>query len=183
MDYTINYEKDIQTKLDRNEKLLRAKTEQIADLQYETELIANASIEIIRGIPDHVQMTDLHKIWLDFDGDKGKFKPDGKDSKARLKFIEKNYVFDGEVPKDVKLKNIIQYGYGWALWLDYIRNGKEFRIALPCYKNANKDNYKSLSYSIAMVDGCSYEIVFSTMFLSELKNGVTKFLNGEIGNE
>lgn len=113
MDYTISYEKDIRTKLDRNEKLLRAKTEQIADLQYETELIANASIEIIRGIPDHVQMTDLHKIWLDFDRDKGKFKPDGKDSNARLKFIEKNYVFGGEVPKDVKLKSITLYGYCW----------------------------------------------------------------------
>ena len=183
MDYTISYEKDIQTKLDRNEKLLRAKTEQIADLQYEAELIANASIGIIRGIPDHVQMTDLHKIWLDFDNDKGKFKPDGKDSKARLKFIEKNYVFDGEVPKDVKLKGITLYGYCWELWLNYVRNGKEFRIALPCYKNANKENYKSLSYSIATVDGCSYTTVFSTRFLSELKDGVTKFLNGEIDNE
>lgn len=180
MDYTISYEKDIQTKLDRNEKLLRAKTEQIADLQYEAELIANASIGIIRGIPDHVQMTDLHKIWLDFDNDKGKFKPDGKDSKTRLKFIEENYVFDGEALKAVKLKGITLYGYCWGLWLDYVRNDKEFRIALPCYKNANKDNYKSLSYSIATVDGCSYEIVFSTMFLSELKDGVIKFLNGEI---
>ena len=180
MDYTISYEKDIQTKLDRNEKLLRAKTAQIADLQYEAELIANASIEIIRGIPDHVQMTDLHKIWLDFDNDKGKFKPDEKDSKARFKFIEKNYVVDGEVPNDVKLNGITLYGYGWGMWLDYVRNDKEFRIALPCYKNANKDNYKSLSYSIATVDGCSYEIVFSTKFLSELKDGVTKFLNGEI---
>ena len=74
MDYTINYEKDIQIKLDRNEKLLRAKTEQITDLQYEVELIADASIEIIRGIPDCVQITDLHKIWLDFDHDKGKFR-------------------------------------------------------------------------------------------------------------
>ena len=183
MDYTISYEKDIQTKLDRNEKLLRAKTAQIADLQYEAELIANASIAIIRGIPDHVQMTDLHKIWLDFDNDKGKFKPDGKDSKARLKFIEENYVFDGEVPKDVKLKSITLYGYCWELWLNYVRNGKEFKIALPCYKTANKENYRSLSYSIATVDGCSYEIVFSTMFLSELKDGVTKFLNGKIGNE
>lgn len=180
MDYTISYEKDIQTKLDRNEKLLRAKAAQIAELQYETELIADASIEIIRGIQDYVQMTDLHKIWLDFDCDKGKFKPEGKDSKARLKFIEKNYVFDGKVPKDVKLKGITLYGYGWGLWLDYVRNGKEFRIALPYYKNANKENYKSLSYSIATVDGCSYEIVFSTRFLSELKDGVTKFLNGEI---
>ena len=183
MDYTISYETDIQTKLDRNEKLLQTKTEQIADLQYEIKLIADASIAIIREIPDQVQMTDLHKIWLDFDNDKGKFKPDGKDSKARLKFIEKNYVFDREVPKDVKLKSITLYGYCWGLWLDYVRNDKEFRIALPCYKNANKDNYKSLSYSIATVDGCSYEIVFSTMFLSELKDGVTKFLNGEIGNE
>ena len=183
MDYTISYEKDIQTKLDRNEKLLRAKTAQIADLQYEAELIANASIEIIRGIPDHVQMTDLHKIWLDFDNDKGKFKPEGKDSKARFKFIEKNYVFDREVPKDVKLKGITLYGYCWELWLNYVRNGKWFRIALPCYKNANKDNYKSLSYSIATVDGCVCTTVFSTMFLSELKDGVTKFLNGEIGNE
>ena len=43
MNYTINYEKDIQTKLDRNEKLLQAKTAQIADLQYEAELIVNAS--------------------------------------------------------------------------------------------------------------------------------------------
>ncbi len=180
MNYTISYESDVQTKLDKNEKLLQTKTEQIANLQYEAELIANASIEIIRGIPDHVQMTDLHKIWLDFDNDKGKFNPDGKDSKARLKFIEKNYVFDGEVPKDVKLKSITLYGYCWELWLNYIRNGKEFKIALPCYKNANKDNYKSLSYSIATVDGCSYEIVFSTMFLSELKDGVKKFLNGEI---
>ena len=59
-----SYEEDIQTKLDRNEKLLRAKIEQIADLQYEAELITDASIEIIRGIPDHVQMTDLHQIWL-----------------------------------------------------------------------------------------------------------------------
>lgn len=33
MDYMINYEKDIQTKLDRNEKLLRAKTEQITERQ------------------------------------------------------------------------------------------------------------------------------------------------------
>lgn len=183
MDYTINYEKDIQTKLDRNEKLLRAKTAQITDLQYEAELIANASIEIIRGIQDYVQMTDLHKIWLDFDNDKGKFKPDGKDSKARLKFIEKNYVFDGEVPKDVKLKNITLFAFGWALWLDYVRDGKRFRIALPCYKNANKNNYRSLNYEIIAVDGCFYTTVFSTMFLSELKNGVTKFLNGEIGNE
>lgn len=180
MDYATIYEKNIQAKLDRNEKLIRAKTEQIADLQYEIELVDNASIEIIRGILDHVQMTDLHKIWLDFDSDKGKFKPDGKDSKARLKFIEKNYVFDGEVPKDVKLKSITLYGYCWELWLNYVRNGKEFKIALPCYKNANKENYKSLSYSIATVDGCVYTTVFSTMFLSELKDGVTKFLNGEI---
>ena len=180
MDYTINYEKDIQAKLDRNEKLLRDKAAQIAELQYETELIADASIEIIRGIQDHVQMTDLHKIWLDFDNDKGKFKPDEKDSKARLKFIEKNYVFDGEVPKDVKLRGITLYGYCWELWLNYVRNGKEFRIALPCYKTANKENYRSLSYSIATVDGCSYTTVFSTRFLLELKDGVTKFLNGEI---
>ena len=182
MDYTISYEKDIQTKLDRNEKLLRAKTEQIADLQYEAELVTNASIAIIRGIQDHVQMTDLHKIWLDFDCDKGKFKPEGKDSKARLKFIEENYVFDGEVPKDVKLKGITLYGYCWELWLNYVRNGKEFRIALPCYKNANKENYRSLSYSIATVDSCFYTTVFSTKFLLELKDGVKKFLNGEIGN-
>ena len=177
MDYTISYEKDIQTKLDRNEKLLQTKTEQIADLQYEIKLIADASIAIIREIPDQVQMTDLHKIWLDFDNDKGKFKPDGKDSKARFKFIEKNYVFDGEVPKDVKLKSITLYGYCWGLWLDYVRNDKEFRIALPCYKNANKDNYKSLSYSIATVDGCSYEIVLSTRVLNELRDAVTDFLN------
>lgn len=183
MDYATIYEKDIQTKLNRNEKLIRAKTEQIANLQYEAELIANASIEIIRGIPDHVQMTDLHKIWLDFDNDKGKFKPDGKDSKAKLKFIEKNYVFGGEVPKDVKLKGITLYGYCWELWLDYVRGGKEFKIALPCYKNANKENYRSLSYSISTVDGCCYTTVFSTMFLSELKDGVTKFLNGEIGKK
>ena len=180
MDYTTIYEKDIQAKLNRNEKLLQTKTEQIADLRYEAELIVNASIAIIRGIQDQVQVTDLHKIWLDFDHDKGKFKPDGKDSKARLKFIEKNYVFDGEVPKDVKLKSITLYGYCWGLWLDYVRNDKEFRIALPCYKNANKENYKSLSYSIATVDSCVYTTVFSTMFLSELKDGVTKFLNGEI---
>ncbi len=180
MDHTISYEKDIQTKLDRNEKLIRAKTEQIADLQYEAELIANASIEIIREISDHVQMTDLHKICLDFDDDKGKFKPDGKDSKARLKFIEKNYVFNGGIPKDVKLKDITLYGYCWELWLNYVRNGKEFRIALPCYKNANKENYRSLSYSIATVYECSYKTVFKTRFLSELKDGVTKFLNGEI---
>lgn len=180
---TINYEKDIQTELDRNEKLLRAKTEQIADLQYEAKLIANSSIEIIRGISDHVQVTDLRKIYFDFDNDKGKFKPDGKDSKAKLKFIEENYVFDGEVPKDVKLKSMTLYGYCWELWLNYVRNDKEFRIALPCYKNANEDNYRKLSYSIATVDSCSYTTVFSTMFLSELKDGVTKFLNGEIGNE
>jgi hypothetical protein len=73
-----------------------------------------------------------------------------------------------------------EYGYCWALWLNYVRDGKEFKIALPCYKNANKDNYKSLSYSIATVDSCSYTTVFSTRFLSELKDGVTKFLNGEI---
>ena len=178
-----SYEEDIQTKLDRNEKLLRAKIEQIADLQYEAELIVNASIAIIRGIQDQVQVTDLQEIWFDFDNDKGKFKPDGKDSKARFKFIEKNYVFDGEVPKDVKLKGITLYGYCWELWLNYVRNGKEFRIALPCYKTANKENYRSLSYSIATVDNCSYTTVFSTRFLSELKDGVTKFLNGEIGNE
>lgn len=182
MDYTISYESDIQTKLDKNEKLLRAKTAQIADLQYEAELIANASIEIIRGISDHVQMTDLHKIWLDFDNDKGKFKPDGKDSKAKLKFIEKNYVFGGEVPKDVKLKKVTLYGYGWELWLDYLRGGKEFKIALPCYKNANKDYYRNLSYSIATVNNCTYTTVFSTRFLSELKDGVRKFLNGEMGD-
>lgn len=183
MDYTTIYEKDIQTKLDRNEKLLRAKTEQIANLQYEAELIVNASIAIIREIPDQVQMTDLYKIWYNFDHNKGKFRPEGKDSKARLKFIEENYIFDGKVPKDVKLKNITQYGYGWALWLDYVRDGKEFRIALPYYKTANEDNYKSLSYKIMAVDDCSFTTVFSTMFLSELKDGVTKFLNGEIGNE
>lgn len=180
MDYTTNYEKDIQTKLDKNEKLLQTKTERIADLQYEAELIVNASIAIIRGIQDQVQMTDLQEIWFDFDNDKSKFKPNGQDSKAKLKFIEKNCVFDREVPKDVKLKGITLYGYCWGLWLDYVRNDKEFRIVLPCYKNANKDNYKSLSYSIATIDGCSYEIVFSTMFLSGLKDGVTKFLNGEI---
>lgn len=185
MDYMINYEKDIQAKLDRNEKLLRDKAAQIAELQYETELIADASIEIIRGIQDHVQMTDLYKIWLDFDRDKGKFKPEGKDSKTRLQFIEEDYIFDAEVLKDVKLKNIILYGHcrDLGLWLYYTYNGKEFVITLPCYKNVNKDNYKSLSYGIIRVDGCFYTTVFSTKFLSELKDGVTKFLNGEIGNE
>lgn len=181
--YTIDYEKDMRIKFNKNEKLIKSKTTQIADLQYEVELLTNASVSIIRGISDYIQSVDLHKIWFDFDHDKGKFKPDGKDSKARFKFIEKNYVFDGEVPKDVKLKDITLYGYCWELWLNYVRNGKEFRIALPCYKNANKENYKSLSYSIATVDGCAYTTVFSTMFLSELKDGVTKFLNGEIGNE
>ena len=180
MDYATIYEKNIQAKLDRNEKLIRAKTEQIADLQYEIELVADASIAIIREIQDHVQMTDLHKIWLDFDRDKGKFKPEGKDSKVRLKFIEKNYIFYGEVPKDVKLKNVTLFAFGWALWLDYVRDGKKFRIALPCYKNANKSNYRSLNYEIVAVDGCFYTTVFSTRFLSELKDGVTKFLNGEI---
>lgn len=183
MDYTINYEKYIQAKLDRNEKLLQAKTEQIADLQYEIKLIEDASIAIIREFRDHVQMTDLHEIWLDFDHDKGGFKPEGKNSKARLKFIEENYVFDGKVPKDVKLKNITLYGYGWELWLRYTYNGKEFVITLPHFKNANKNNYKSLSYKIMIIDGHSCTTVLSTMFLSELKNGVTKFLNGEIGNE
>lgn len=178
-----NYEKDIQIKLDRNEKLLRAKTEQIADLQYEIELIVDASIEIIRGIVDQVQMTDLYKIWLDFDHDKSKFKPEGEDSKIRLEIIEEDCIFDGEVPKDVKLKGITLYGCCRELWLNYVRNGKEFRIALPCYKNANKGNYRSLCYSIMTVDGCSYTKVFSTRFLSELKDGVAKFLNGEIGNE
>lgn len=181
MDYTISYEKNTQNKLDRNERLLQSKTIQIADLQYEVDLITDASINIIRDIVDHVQLTDLHKIWLDFDHDKGKFKPDGKDSKARLKFIEENYVFNGEVPKDVKLKDLTLYGFGWELWLNYVRNGKEFRITLPCYKNVNKDNYRGLSYSIMTVDGCSCTTVFSTRFLSELKDGVTKFLNGEIG--
>lgn len=190
MDYTISYESDTQTKLDRNEKLLRVKTEQIADLQYEAELITNASIEIVRGISDPVQMADLTKIWLDFDEDKGKFKPDGKDSKVRLKFIEKDYIFDGEILKDVKLKGVTLYGKGITLYgccgelrLNYVRNGKEFRIALPCYKNANKENYRSLSYSIATVYKGSYKTVFKTRFLSEFKDGVTKFLNGEIGNE
>ena len=187
MDYTISYEKDIQTKLDRNEKLLRAKTEQIADLQYEIKLIEDASIAIIRKIQDEVQITDLHKIWLDFDHDKGEFEPEGKNSKARLKFIEEDYIFDGEVLKDVKLKNITLYGCcgDWGLWLHYTYNRKEFVIALPRYKNANKDNYRSLSYEIMSVDygDHSYTKIFSTMFLSELKDGVTKFLNGEIGNE
>ena len=187
MDYTINYEKDIQTKLDRNEKMLRAKTEQIADLQYEAKLIANASVEIIRGISDSVQMTDLYKIWLDFDHDKGKFKPENKDSKIRLKFIEEDYIFNSEVLKDAELKNITLYGGcgDWGLWLHYTYNGKEFVIVLPRYKNVNKDNYRSLSYKIMSVDyrDHSYIKVFSTMFLSELKDGVTKFLNGEIGNE
>lgn len=182
MDYTTIYEKDIQAKLNRNEKLLRVKTEQIADLQYEAELIADAFIEIIRGIQDPVQMTDLHKIWLDFDHDKGKFKPDSKDSKATFKFIEEDYVFDGKVPKDVKLKDIILHGYSWELWLYYIYNGKEFVITLPHFKHATKSNYKSLSYSIMFVDDCSYTTVFKTRFLLELKDGVTKFLNGEIGN-
>lgn len=180
MNYTISYESDIQTKLDRNEKLLRAKTEQITDLQYEAELIANASIEIIRGISDPVQMTDLYKIWLDFDHDKSKFKPEGKDSKVRFKFIEEDYIFNGEVPKGVKLKDITLYASCRALWLCYIYNGEEFVVTLPCYKNVTKDNYKSLSYSISTVDGCSYTRIFSTRFLSELKDGVTKFLNGEI---
>lgn len=184
MSYTItNFDEDVTTRLAKNEKLLQSKLAQIADLQYEAELITDASIEIIRGIRDQVQVTDLHKIWLDFNHDKGEFKPDGKDSKARLKFIEENYVFDGKVPKDVKLKGITLYGYCWALWLDYVRGGKEFRVALPCYKNVNKENYKSLSYEIMTVDGCFCTVVFSTMFLSELKDGVTKFLNGDIGNE
>lgn len=176
------YGENIKTKLDRNEKLLQSKLIQIADLQYEAELIADASIEIIRGISDHVQATDLHKIWLDFDNDKGKFKPDGKDSKTRLKFIEENYVFDGEVPKDVKLKKITLFGYGWELWLDYARGDKEFKIALPCYKNANKDNYRSLSYSIATVDSCTYTTVFSTRLLSELRDGVSNFLKGDLND-
>lgn len=62
MEHMTNYEKDIQTKLDKNEKLLQTKTKQIADLQYEAELIINASIAIIRGIQDQVQMTDLQEI-------------------------------------------------------------------------------------------------------------------------
>lgn len=123
-----SYESNLQTKLAKNDCLLQSKLAQIIDLQYEAELIKADSVNIIRGIADHVQLTDLHKIWCDFDHDKGKFKPDGKDSKTRLKFIEENYVFDGEVPKDVKLKGITLYGYCWELWLNYVRNGKEFRM-------------------------------------------------------
>lgn len=175
--YTITDYYDVKSKITQNEYLIQRKLNQVSDLQYEIELIAESSIEIIRGISDQVQATDLHKIWLDFDHDKGKFKPEGNDSKARFKFIEENYVFDGEVPKGVKLKDITLYGYGWALWIYYTYNGEEFVITLPCYKNVNKDNYKSLGYEIMSVDGCSYTTVFITRFLSELKDGVTKFLN------
>lgn len=178
--YTIDYEKDIQTKFNKNENFIKSKTTQIADLQYEVELLTNASVLIIRGISDHIQSIDLHKIWLDFDGDKHEFKPDGKDSKTQLKSIEENYIFKNGKPIDVRLNKIALYGYRWELWLYYTYNGEEFVITLPHFKNANKDNYQSLNYSIMVVNDDSYETVFSTMFLSELKDGVTKFLNGEI---
>lgn len=183
MDYMTNYEKNIQIKLDRNEKLLRAKTEQIADLQYEAELITNMSIELIRGISDPVQIVDLHQIWLDFDNDKGQFKLDCEDSEEELKFIEENYIFDCKRPEDVKLKELSIYGYCWEFWLNYTCGDKEFRVALPCYKNANKANYKNLYYAIRTVNKYCCTTVFKTKDLSELKDSVTKFLNGEIGNE
>lgn len=174
-----SYESNLQTKLAKNDCLLQSKLAQITDLQYEAELIKADSVNIIRGIADHVQLTDLHKIWCDFDHDKGKFKPDGKDSKTRLKFIEENYLFSNGIPKDLKLKDITLYSFCWELWLKYVRDKEEFIITLPFFKNATKDNYKDLSYSIMTVDKCSYTTVFKTRILFELKDGVSKFLGEE----
>ena len=184
LDYS--YEESVKTKLNRNEKLLQSKLTQIADLQYEVDLITDTSIEIVRNISDYVQSMDLYKMWRDFDPETNKFKPDnevGRESRDGLKFIETNYLFNGGKPKNVCFKRISLYGFCWELWLHYIRNKKEFIITLPFYGNANINNYKSLNYAIMTVNGCSYTTVFSTRFLLELKDGVTKFLNGEIGNE
>lgn len=175
----INYEDDVKTKLTRNENLLKSKLNQISDLQYEVDLITNDSINIICGIYDPIQRVDLHKIWCDFDGNKHKFKPDAKDSKNQLKFVEDNYIFRDGKPKDVKLTDITLYGYCWEIWLKYIKNGKEFIITLPVFKIANKDNYKELGYMIMKVDGCMHTTVFSTLVLSELIGAVAEFLSKE----
>lgn len=175
--YTIIDYANIKSKITQNEYLIQRKLNQISDLQYEVELITNSSVDTIRDIPDHVQMVDLHKIWVDFDHDTGKFKPDGKDSKDMFTFIEENYVFNGKRPKYIRLNDITMYGYCWELWIDYVMNGKNFRITLPCYKNANKDNYRNLGYSIVTVDDCVCTTVFSTRVLTELKDAVTDFLN------
>ncbi len=175
-----NFGDDITTRLDNNEKLLQSKLSQIADWQYEADLIKESSVNIIRGISDHVQSTDLYKMWHDFDHEKGKFKTnDEGDTKSRdrLRFIEMAYLFENGKPKDVKLKNITLYGLCWELWLTYTKGKKEFIITFPFFRNADKDNYKDLSYSIMTVDGCSYTTVFKTRLLSELKDGVSKFLN------
>ena len=178
-----SYEKNIETKLDRNEKLLQSKLTQIADLQYEVELITDASIGIIRNISDYVQCMDLYKMWRDFDPETNRFKPDsevGRKSRDGLKFIETSCLFKDGKPKNVCFKRISLYGICWELWLHYVKNKKEFIITLPFFKNVNKNNYRDLGYAIMAVDGCSYTTVFKTRILSELKDEVTKFLNGEI---
>ncbi len=178
-----SYEENIKTELKKNDELLNKKLTELADLQYEVELIKEHGLNIVKGIYDSIQGYNLHQIWSDFDHDKHTFKPDGGSSRNRLKYIEMAFLFENGRPKDIKLKNIVMYGYAFELWLIYTKGEEEFAITLPVFKTADKENYKQLSYRIMSVHECTYNVVFVTQFLSELKDGVAKFLNGEIGNE
>lgn len=182
----IDYERDIKTNLEKNNTLLTKKFAELTDLQYEIELIERNSINVIQNIKDYIQQyADLHQMWCDFDQEKGRFELNsetGKKSKNCLKLIETNYLFGNDKPEVVKFKRISLYGYCWEVWLHYVRNGKEFIITLPIFKNVTKDNYKDVYYSIMTVDKFSYTTVFKTLFLSELKDGVSKFLKGDLND-
>lgn len=177
MNYTISYESDIKIKLDKNGKILQKKLEELSDLQYEIELIKKNSLGTVKGIHDSIQSVDLPQIWRDFDHEKHKFNPDGSKSKNQLKYIEMAYLFKSGRPKDVKLKDIVLYGFNFETWLVYMKGNKEFVITLPIFRNAEENNYADLGYKIFAVDGCCYELEFKTLFLSEVMDGVSKFLD------
>lgn len=177
----VNYDDDIKDKLNRNSELLKNKLSQVDDLKYEIDLIEESSVNITKQISDYIQRVDWHSFWLNFDHKKHTFSPTAKEFETRFKYIEMDYLFVNGKPDGIKLKDIILCGYCEKFWLAYTKEGKEFVIVIPCFKNANKNNYKNLAYEILTTpDECRYETILSTLSLSELGDGVTKFLNGEI---
>lgn len=143
--------------LEKAEKMLKAKKEQVEQVKYELELVEtdayikyknNISYDFTFGFNSKV----LRKAWQWGSMlEKGKDN-DGKPIDKRKKYEEKTAyetVFD-EIKKqfgrdDIKIKEILMFAYGQAYDIEFSTSGYNFQLTVPVIGMVSLDSYQHYS--------------------------------------
>lgn len=147
--YNLEKAKNIVKTINNKQMKLKAKEEQIEDLQYESNLI---EIDIIDDIKNDLYRSDFNLFCMitpnGFD-ETWRYSRDNtkEDYKKSYNFVTnriKEYILKNN--KDYKLQSVINYNFGVYYEFEYKYKNKVIRIDVPMYPAANKDNYKELMH-------------------------------------